>query len=192
MFVLFFYLFLVTLLLFACSSILRSVWFDAPFVPTGRRDLRSILELANIKPGEIVYDLGSGDGRLVRAAARQGARAIGVEKLWILALWSRLAWWICTRCRALSAPVLGNGGGNGDGTAIFKSINFYKQDIRDADVVFCYLLPKAMENLKEKFEKELRPGARVISRAFSIHGWQPTRTLRFRKHSPLVYFYVRD
>src|SRR3989338_7482884 len=71
-------------------SVLGSLRAEAPFVPTGQRDLKKILEVARIVPGELVYDLGSGDGRVVRAAARRGARAVGIEQSWLLVWWSKL------------------------------------------------------------------------------------------------------
>lgn len=154
---------------FFCFSLLASLGRSAPFVPTGRREIAWILrEVAEVQPQEIFYDLGSGDGRVVRAAARLGARATGLEQSSALVWWSRLL---------------------ARGCGIFVMGNYLKEDLRGADVIFCYLMPGAMEKLKEKFERELKPGARVISRAFKIPGWTPTQRFQFRPKSPPVYIY---
>lgn len=156
-------------------SLLFSNWSEAPFVPTGKRDLKEILDAAQIQSGEVVYDLGSGDGRVVRAAARRGAHAVGYEKSYVLVFLSRLITYFSdTRSRA-----------------IFKRTNYLNESFSSADVIFCYLMPKAMENLQEKFEIELKPGARIISRAFKVPGWIPVRRLKFTRRSPPVYIYTR-
>lgn len=209
--------FVIIAALAACAiALLGSLRAEAPFVPTGKRDMRLMLAAAKIMPGEIVYDLGSGDGRFVRAAARQGARAVGFEQSRILVWWSRM-WggattirqrWIrsykgplpslcnlgakeinCTEdCRRSQccSPAPPDGG-----RASFIRGDYLKENLSGADVIFCYLMPKAMEHLKEKFEGELKPGTRIFSRAFKIPDWTPRERLQFSKHSPPVYVYIR-
>lgn len=206
-------------------ALLFSLHSEAPFVPTGRRDMRRILEIAKIKAGEVVYDLGSGDGRVVREAARRGAKAVGIEQSHMLACWARM---IAQLPRSAGTPLrstLGLAHSKMDILPIPRSSSppvdhyrrwrllrgaagllrgipagrffppkfirgdFLKKDLGDADVIFCYLMPKAMERLKKKFERELKPGARVISRAFPIHGWEPVEVFHFSKRSPKVYLY---
>lgn len=231
-FLLAFYLGIILICIVLAVALLGSLRAEAPFVPTGRRDMRLILEAAKIMPGETVYDLGSGDGRVVREAARLGARAVGFEQSRILILWSRflntmdrvtarhpaseharsrLAYVqdvLVPRSgpRPASTPILkestqaglrvSSAGYPGDpaidlGSATFIRGDYLKEDLGEADVIFCYLLPKAMEHLKEKFETELKPGTRIFSRAFKIPGWEPRQRLQFSKHSPPVYVYVR-
>jgi precorrin-6B methylase 2 len=140
------------------GTLFLTIFTQAPYVPTRKRELDRLIRLANFRPGDRVVDLGSGDGRIVLAAARAGADAIGVERQPVLVWISR---WRARR-QGLSAR------------AIFRTGNMFDEDIREADVVFCYLLPGTMQKLKEKFEHELKPGARVISNAFKMQGWTPT------------------
>ncbi|KKU14007.1 MAG: SAM-dependent methyltransferase [Parcubacteria group bacterium GW2011_GWC2_45_7] len=192
-------LFFVTLILaLFYGSMLGTLWSEAPFVPTGRRDLKRMINLVAIKPGEMVYDLGSGDGRIVRAAARLGAKAVGYEKSLPMVWWSKMLAYNVARhfmCRHAGDEAHQSRDWCGAGklpryNARFVRANYLKQDLSDADVVFCYLMPKAMEHLKPKFEKELQPGTRIISRAFSIPGWK-AEIFRFSKRSPPVYFYIK-
>ena len=115
-----------------------------------------MIELAKIKKGEKVYDLGSGDGRLVIMAAKKGARAIGFEINPFLVLIS----WV----RILLAGVRKN--------AKIKWRNFWGQDISDADVVLLYLITQYMERMEKKLKAELKPGARVVSYTFKFPTWQ--------------------
>ena len=143
-------------------------------MPTGRRALRNILAAAKIKPGEVFYDLGSGDGRLVIAAAKQGAKAYGVERVLTLVLWSRLNIWLFGL----------------RGKAFIKYGNLLKADLHDADIVFCYLMPHGMEKLRHKLEIELRPGTRLLARAFKVPNWEPVVIHKFSKYQPFVYEYL--
>jgi precorrin-6B methylase 2 len=127
----------------------------APWVPTSREVINIMLTMAEIKPGEIVYDLGSGDGRVLIAAARRfDARAVGVEMdvsryLWSVAAVSLLG--LRKRVRII----------RGD---------FFKIDLSKADVVFAYLLQNTNDRLKDKLRDELRPGTRLISNTFTFSG----------------------
>lgn len=128
----------------------------APYVPTPVTRMKRMLELAELKPGMRLYDLGCGDGRLVSMAAKQyTADAVGFE----------LSPFVFAIAKIRQFFTRGKG-------KIFLR-DFRKMPLADADVVCCYLLPKPMENLKEKFEQELAPGSKVISYAFEIPGWKP-------------------
>ena len=138
-------------ILFALSFILGK----APFVPTPSRVIGKMMELADIKPGEKVYDLGCGDGRLVIEAHRRfGARAVGIEI-------SPLAY-LLARIRVLVS---------GADVALVLG-NCFSQDISDADVVFCYLLPGHMHKLQQRF-RTLKKSCRIISHQFEIPGVRP-------------------
>ena len=130
-------------------------WKGAPFVPSSKKEIYAMLELANIKPGEIVVDLGSGNGTILIEAARKGATVIGIEMNPFLIWYSRF------RIKHLG---------------LANMITVYKGDLRDfplecADVVFLYLLPNTIANLREKLTRELRKGSRVVSNSFPIPEW---------------------
>ena len=188
------FLFIVLAVFFFYTAMLVTIFFEAPFVPSAGRAVSAMLKAADIKPGEIVYDLGSGDGRLVRAAARRGARAIGVERSQLLVLWSKTIFVISSVARNLTRyfrhDVISIGKARDDSR--FICANFYSIDLKDADVVFTYLFPNVMAKLKDKFEKELHPGSRVVSYAFKVPGWTPKERIQFSPKSPAVYLYVKN
>jgi len=156
------------------GSMFMTMFTNAPYVPMRRRELKRMLALAKIRAGERLIDLGSGDGKLVLAAAESGARAVGIERQPVLVWTSRLR----ARMRGLRDR------------ATFVRGNLFGYDLHDADIVCCYLMPKAMARLKEKFERELKPGARVLSNAFSIPGWEPVAVDRDGKTAP-IFVYIR-
>jgi cyclopropane fatty-acyl-phospholipid synthase-like methyltransferase len=123
----------------------------APLVPTPASRVRKMMEFAELKPGQIAYDLGCGDGRIVFAAAGRGARAIGYE-------YSVLAYFLA-KLRSLSHR-----------GASIRYGNFWRKDLRDADVIFCYLLTQTMPAFHERIWASLKPGARVVSHTFRLPG----------------------
>ena len=133
-----------------------SFFTGAPYITMGKKEVGRMMELAKIKKGERVYDLGSGDGRLVILAAKKGAKAIGFEINPFLVLIS----WV----KILLAGVRKN--------AVVKWRNFWGQDISDADVVLLYLITQHMERMEKKLQKELKPSSRVISYTFKFPNWQ--------------------
>lgn len=132
----------------------------APFVPTPMEQVRRMLKAAELKPGSIIYDLGSGDGRLVHTASRlYKAKAIGYELsplVWAWAIFLSLFW---------------------RSKAELRFGNFWNKNISDADVIVCYLLPPAMEALKSKLLPQLKPGTILVSHAFQIQEWIPYKKL---------------
>lgn len=131
----------------------------APFVPSVNPTAAAMIRLAHITPGSMVYDLGSGDGRLLLLAAGKGARAVGFEINPFLVFWSTL--------KAFFSPYRNHV------NTIWK--NFWKADISRADVVFVYLLPWRMEALGKKLKEELTPGALVVSNSFIFPNWKIIR-----------------
>ncbi len=119
----------------------------APFVPTKTPVADAMLRLSGIKTGDIVYDLGSGDGKLLRMAAQKGARATGYEINPILALYANIT----------------------GAKTLWK--NFWGADISDANVIFIYLLPWKMERLAQKLKKECKKGTLIVSNSFIFPGW---------------------
>ena len=137
---------------------------SVPFVQTPQRVVEAMLALAHVGPGDVVYDLGSGDGRIVVTAARQhGARAVGVE------LHPQLV--TLARQRAREAGV--------EARTEFRQEDLLETDLREATVVTLYLGQVLNEKLRPRLLAELRPGTRIVSRAFSMgEGWKPERVVR--------------
>jgi len=130
----------------------------APFVQTPLEVAKKMLELSGLKNGELLYDLGCGDGRLIILAAKDiGAKSKGID------LREDLIERAKTEIKRLNLE---------DKVTIMRA-NFFDVDISDADVVTLYLTSSANERLKPKFEKELKQGCRVISHDFKVPGWKP-------------------
>lgn len=149
----------------------------APWVPTRQHDVRRLLALAKLKPGETVFDLGAGDGRVLMIAAKGfDAKAIGFE--------ISLIPYLVTRVRLLffSKPK----------SARIRWADFFKVSFKDADVVFCFLTPPAMAKLKTKFVQEMRPGSRLVSFAFRIPDLAPSAEDRPAPRSTPAFLYLRD
>ncbi len=149
-------------LLFASIFIFlfAAVWRGAPFVPTRPSVVKRIIKLAGVKPGERAVDLGSGDGRLVIALARSGADAYGYEiNLWLV-LWSR---WQIRRA------------GLGSRAKIIWG-SFWRGSLKPYSLVVVYGIPRIMPSLEKKLQRELSPGARVVSSAFIFPTWVPKET----------------
>ncbi len=132
---------------------------DVVWVPTPPELVEAMLDLAKVTPQDYVMDLGSGDGRNVIAAARRGARALGVEynpKMVVL-----------SKRNAAAAGVADR--------ATFVEGDMYEADISKANVMALFLLPSNMLQLRPKF-LNLRPGSRIVSNTFGIEGWTPDET----------------
>lgn len=137
--------------------VLSMVWPpDSPWAPwwrTSDRKIRKAFKLAGVKKGDIVYDLGSGDGRSVIIAAKEfGAYGIGVE---------------IDPLRFNLSKLLAKFAGVSKQTKFIKK-SFFDVNISDADAVFVYLVPKALERLKPKFLKELKKGTRIVSINYEV------------------------
>lgn len=139
----------------------------APYVSSPQPLVSRMLELAGLKQGETVYDLGCGDGRILITAARDfGAKAVGVELSSVLARRSR------EQAEALGLSNL---------VSIIEG-DLLAVDLKDADVVSLYLMTEANNQLRPKLERELKPGARVVSLEFEIRGWKPVKVEKHAAH----------
>jgi len=152
-------------------------WSAAPWVPLWKKDIRRMMKVAEVKPGESVYDLGAGDGRIVIIAAEEfGASASGFE----MAVLPYFLGYIRILLKGLKGRVK------------FKYSNFFRENLAAADVICVFLTPQAMKKLKTKFENETKPGCRIVSYAFSVPGWQPEKIDKPNQKTTAIYLYRRQ
>lgn len=140
-------------------SVATQMRWMVPFVPTPRPVIAAMIELAELKPGQIVLDLGAGDARVLFAAEKREPliRATGYE--------GALGIWMLARVRiALRRS-----------NVQMRMRNFMTEDFSQADVIFTYLSIAMMRQLKPKFDRELKKGARVITHAFRVPDMQPEK-----------------
>jgi SAM-dependent methyltransferase len=147
-----FFLILIFILLTALYASLSA----APWLPTKKREAARMIELAGLKAGDVVYDLGCGDGRLLIKAAQTAPKikVVGIEISLVLYLIAKLSLFFKKI----------------NGKVIFK--NIFKTNLAEASVIFIFLLPKCYERLKNKLERELEPGSRVVVGVWPIKGWE--------------------
>ena len=135
---------------------------DIHFVPTPDEVVEAMLRLAEVGQNDVVYDLGSGDGRIPIAAARRfGARGVGID---------------------LDPKLVAQATRNAQEAGVADRVRFVEGDIFEADispatVVTLYLLTSINERLRPKLLKELRPGTRIVSHQFRMGDWNPDREL---------------
>lgn len=133
----------------------------APTVPSPEQAIQRMLQMANLKPSETLYDLGCGDGRiLIAAAERYHVKAVGVE--------------ISERMARRAAEKVKKAGLQ-DRVSIVHG-NFLRTDLSHADVVTLYLATTANESLRPSLERSLRPNSRVVSYDYPIPGWRAIST----------------
>lgn len=133
-----------------------------PFVPTPQEVVDKMIELAGVKKGDVVYDLGSGDGRIVITAAKKGARAVGFDVDGNLVKESRE--------NIRKAGV--------EDRAEIRQQDILTVDLSGASVVTMYLLPDVNLKLKPHILNQMKPGSRVVSHAFDMGDWKPDKTER--------------
>lgn len=130
-----------------------------PFVPSPQEVVDKMIELAGVKKGDVVYDMGSGDGRIVIAAAKKGARAVGFEIDGDLVKESR------ENIRKAGVQNL----------AEIRQQDILTVNFSQASVVTMYLLPDVNLKLKPNLLKQLKPGSRVVSHSFDMGDWKPDK-----------------
>jgi tRNA A58 N-methylase Trm61 len=146
--------------------------FIAPFVPSPSVVVEYMLKLAGLKAGEVLFDMGSGDGRTVIMAARTfGARGVGIELR-----------------EDLAKKAMGSIHDNGlDDRVTIVNDDMFNVNLTSADVVYLYLTTSANEKIKPKLERDLKAGARVVSHDYEIVGWHPEKTENFCENPKLGY-----
>lgn len=153
------------ILIIIIASALWSIYWatttrkNAPFVPSEGYVIEKMLQLAQVGKDDVLYDLGSGDGRIVIAAALRGAKSVGIELDKIRVLVSRF--WITLFRLSHSALILNK--------------DFFSVDLSKASVISLFLLQQTNQKLKTKFLRELKPGTKIISYAFTFEGWEPVQ-----------------
>lgn len=146
--------------------------YNAPYLSTPMEIVKRMLEFARVTKDDIVYDLGSGDGRIVIAAAKQyGAHAVGIEIDPELVEQAR--------SNAKSAGV--------EELVDFRLEDIFAADISPATVVTLYLLPETNAILRPKLERQLRPGTRIVSHEFGLGDWEPEEVREFSDTEGSVY-----
>lgn len=130
--------------------------FGAPYVPIPKYGLEKMIEFAAIKPGQKAVDLGSGDGRIMIAMAKAGAIVHGYEVNPVL------VWW--TKWKIKKEGL--------EGKAFVHLKSFWNEDLSSFDIVTLFGIRKIMPRLEKKLDKELKPGAKIISFGFTFPGWQ--------------------
>lgn len=134
---------------------------DVIYVPTPQEVVDAMLKMARVKKGDVLYDLGSGDGRIPVTAAKQfGVRAVGID-----INPQRIAE---ANANAKSAGV--------NNLVTFRNEDLFQADIRPATVVTLYLLDSLNEKLRPKLLRDLKPGTRIVSHAFRMGDWEPEQT----------------
>jgi ubiquinone/menaquinone biosynthesis C-methylase UbiE len=147
---------------------------DVPYVPTKQEVVEEMLRMAGVKPGDLVYDLGCGDGRIVITAAQKfGARGVGID----------------IDPKRIAEAVENARRAGVERQVEFRLGDLFEADIREATVVTLYLLPDVNLRLKPKLRRDLRPGTRVVSHDFAMgDDWKPERTLRLG--NDWIYFWT--
>ena len=134
---------------------------DVVWVPTPPEVIAVMLDMANVGPKDLVYDLGCGEGEILIAAAKRGARGVGVD---------------LDPVRIKNARANAKKAGVADKLTFFEQ-DLFKTDISKATVVTLYLLPELNERLRPTLLKVLKPGTPVVSHDFAMGDWQPEKTV---------------
>lgn len=147
---------------------------DVIFVPTPQNVVNAMLKLANVQKGDIVYDLGCGDGRLVVTAVKDfGARrAVGID---------------INPERIKESQETAKTAGVTD-RVTFRNEDLFEADIKEATVVTLYLLQSLNEKLRPKLWKDLKPGTRIVSHTFSMGDWKPEKEVDVEGRT--IYFWT--
>lgn len=146
---------------------------DVPYVPTPQIVAEQMLAIANVNKNDVLYDLGSGDGRIVITAAQKyGTRGVGID---------------------INPERIKEANNNARQAGVtdlveFRQQDLFQSDLSEATVVTLYLLPEVNLRLRPKLLKELKPGTRIVSHAFDMGDWQPQRVEQL--NGSTIYYWV--
>ncbi|NTU46820.1 methyltransferase domain-containing protein [Candidatus Roizmanbacteria bacterium] len=156
------------------GSLLYSSLFGAPYVPTKRKELITFLQEAGIKKGSLFLELGCGDGRVVSTAVDvYGAVGVGIDINPVLIYWARLL----AKLHKIQ------------GKLTYKTENITKTDVSQADIIYLFLLPKVIDQIKEKLVKKTKPTVLIISHGFRIDDWDTFLVKKLDRKPFPTYFY---
>lgn len=151
------------------------IWTRVPYVPTPQPIVDEMIRLAKLQPGQTVFDLGAGDGRLLTTAksVQPNLTAIGYELMPSVWMMSEVKAWL----KKVKVDL--------------RWGNSFRADLTSANVIFLYLFPEAMKKLAGKFDEQLQPGTKVISHAFQFKDRTPveTSTIHCRGRDRQMYVY---
>jgi SAM-dependent methyltransferase len=166
-------IFLASVSFYLFSDIIAN-FIGGPYVPTKQKEIDIILKNANLKKGQVFYDLGSGDGRLVRAAVKKyKVYGFGIEINPLLIFYARI--------KAKMERI---------DNISFKRINFFNVNLKKADIIFIFLMPGPLKKLKEKFMAECKKNVLIISHGFRIQAWEKY-LIKIIFHRPFpTYYYI--
>ncbi|MHA1908594.1 MAG: SAM-dependent methyltransferase [Candidatus Thorarchaeota archaeon] len=157
----------IVLLIVEICILIFGIWIvwsavvGAPWLPTPKKRVRAMLEIADVTADDVVYDLGSGDGRIIVMAAKDyGATSVGIEIDPLRYHWSKLN----IRRHRLRSKV-----------KVLRT-NFFKTDLSDATVVTLYQGHDINKKIRDKLAENLKSGTRVVSYRFILTGWEPVKT----------------
>ena len=166
--------------LFFCgiTASLQSQDIDVPYVPTPHKVVEKMLDLSDVDSTDYVIDLGSGDGRIVIAAAKRGAKGHGIE----------LDPQYIAESRRIAASQ------EVEGQVLFKETNIFETSFSGASVITMYLLPSINKKLRQRLLQDLQPGTRVVSHSFDMGDWKPDKKATIRPpnstRSHAIYYWV--
>ena len=146
---------------------------EAPYAPTPENDVEVALKLASLKKGELLYDLGCGDGRVIITAAKNfGAQAIGFE----------------IQDELIEEALMKIHEAGLDNVASVLKRDFFCENLSDADVVFLFLTPSILDAVADKLGKELRHCSRVVAYRYPLKKWMPSISVSTQSgHSLFLY-----
>ena len=166
-------MFLLAVTLFALPAAAQNRQPDVIFVPTPQEVVEDMLRLVDVKKGDVLYDLGSGDGRIpVTAAKKYGVRAVGID---------------------IDPNRIKEANDNARKAGVTRLVEFRNEDLfqsnfREATVVTLYLLPDLNVKLRPRLLGELKPGTRIVSHQFDMGDWAPEKKLE--SNGRTVYFWT--
>lgn len=162
----------IAIIVFLTISFYITIFGGGPFVPTPMKAVHEILKHAKIKKGQKVYDIGAGDGRFLHFAEKDyKAQATGFEIdpfVFLLAKIRRIFW-------------------HWKGEMIFGS--FLKQNLKEADIILCYMLPRTLKKFRQKFFRRLKKGTRIVSYAFQIKDLKAKEVIPKNKKMSAIFIY---
>ncbi len=162
------FLLVISILLFVLVSNFISSYFGAPYSKSDEGIISQALKKAKLKTGEVLYDLGSGNGEVLLVAEKLGVKALGYEISPFYFLWAK-----CRTYRHKNIEV--------------RFQNIERLNLSKVDVIYCYLMPSILKKLATKFQKELKKTARLISIDFQIKNMYLTDKLKVQNHTIYIY-----